>query len=107
MARARASTPRVALVACALALALTRAGVARGDDDDDDRTRNTHASSARVHDDARDGDGRPATTATAMETALLTTLAREEDARTMREAFEAFAREGVRAREYCGADADA
>ena len=105
MARARASTTRVALVACALALALTRAGVARGDDDDDDRTRNTHASSAL--DDARDGDGRPATTATAMETALLTTLAREEDARTMREAFEAFAREGGRAREYCGDDADA
>ena len=103
MARARASTTRVALVACALALALTRAGVARGDDDDDDRTRNTHAGRRR----ARDGDGRPATTATAMETALLTTLAREEDARTMREAFEAFAREGGRAREYCGDDADA
>ena len=105
MARARASTTRVALVACALALALTRAGVARGDDDDDDRTRNTQAATTR--DDARDGDGRPATTATAMETALLTTLAREEDARTMREAFEAFAREGGRAREYCGDDADA
>ena len=104
MARARASTTRVALVACALALALTRAGVARGDDDDDDRTRNTQRD---TRDDARDGDGRPATTATAMETALLTTLAREEDARTMREAFEAFAREGGRAREYCGDDADA
>ena len=67
---------------------------------------NTHATTAR-DDDARDGDGGPATTATAMETALLTTLAREEDARAMREAFEAFAREGGRAREYCGDDADA
>ena len=104
MARARASTTRVALVACALALALTRAGVARGeDDDDDDRTLNT----PDTRDDALDDDGGPATTATSMETALLTTLAREEDARAMREAFEAFAREGGRAREYCGDDADA
>ena len=97
MARARASTTRVALVACALALALTRAGVARGDDDDDDRTRNTQQAPT-TRDDARDGDGRPATTATAMETALLTTLAREEDARTMRGVRGVRARGRTRAR---------